>query len=80
MSLFRKKDKIKSVHTKRVGISMRLRAQKKKTYVAKILIMYEDKPLRQFETSVKAYSKYKATQEIQKHLDLKLVSVAKQKK
>lgn len=78
--IFKKKNEIQPMRTERVGLSQRLKKPRKKNYIANVAITYEGKPIRQFKTNVKGWSRDNAAHKINEDLGLKLISVVKKRK
>ncbi|MBN9293769.1 MAG: hypothetical protein J0G96_07310 [Flavobacteriia bacterium] len=75
----KKEPKLKPLRTAKAPISERVKQSGKKQYKGTVALTYEGKPIRQFTTTVMAYSRDNAAHKINQDLKLKLVSVVKDK-
>lgn len=78
MSLFswfkKKEPQLKPQRVERIGIRHRLKPPKKQ-YRATVAIVFNGKPLRQFEVTDKGYSRDAVAAKIEEQLTIKLMSV-----
>lgn len=74
-----KEQELQPISVKKVDLKQRLQVANKKEYSAKVAITYEGKPIRQFETTVKAFNRANAAYKVDKCLGVKLISVNQKK-